>query len=172
MQADSQLCIVKVLSIHFWIMSTKSYILCPVSDKRTDEKVARINGLFTAGLITLFAVTGSIIPITFLVADFFLRSFYLSQYSPLAVTSRGIVNILKLNTSFINAGPKVFAARIGLFLSAVILLTYMFKLTVPAFAFAGILGLFSLLEGVLGICVACEIYPILYRLLFRVNFSR
>ena len=153
-------------------MSTKSYIFCPVSDQRINEKVARINGLFTAALTALFAVTGNILPVAFLLADFFMRSFYLSQYSLLAVTSRGIVNVLGLHNNLINAGPKIFAARIGLLLSALIIVAYMFKLTVPALTFAGILGLFSFLEGALGLCVACEIYPILYRLLFRVNFSR
>jgi hypothetical protein len=153
-------------------MSTKSYIFCPVSDKRIDEKVARINGLFTTGFITLFAITGSILPVTFLIADFFLRSFYLSRYSPLAVTSRGLVNFLGLDNNLINAGPKIFAARIGLILSAVILLASLLKLTVPAYVVAGILGLFSFLEGALGICVACEIYPFLYRFLFRIDFSR
>jgi hypothetical protein len=42
----------------------------------------------------------------------------------------------------------------------------------PALTLAGLLGLFSFLEAAFGFCVACEIYPFVYRLLYKVKFQR
>jgi len=150
-------------------MSTKSYIFCPVSVKRTQEKAARLSGLFTAGLILVFAFTGNILPIVFLFADFFLRACELSQYSPIAITSKGIIRQLGLNSYLINAGPKIFAARIGFVLCFLVLLSTLFHLNLAAWTLAGILGLFSFLEGAFGLCIACEIYPFVHRFLYREN---
>jgi hypothetical protein len=69
----------------------------------------------------------------------------------------------------INAGPKIFAARIGLIFSALIVLTYLLNAKILAFIIAGILGLFSFLEAFFGLCVACEIYPYIYRFLYSRN---
>jgi|WetSurSiteA1Bulk_404760.scaffolds.fasta_scaffold41606_2 hypothetical protein len=148
----------------------KSYALCPVSDKKVNERVARINGIFTVLLIVVSGLTGSIIPLIFLAVDFCLRSFDFARYSLVAVSSRGIVSYLHLNEHMINAGPKIFAARIGLMLSSLIITLFFFHMYLPALALAGILGLFSFLEGAFGICVACEIYPFVYRLFYKVRF--
>jgi hypothetical protein len=152
-------------------MSTKSYIFCPVSEKRINERVARLNGLFTVFLIIVFVATQNIIPLGFLAADFFLRAFELSRFSPLAVTSGRLVSYLNLNKQIINAGPKIFAARIGFSLSSLAVVSFLLNFHAGSFALAGILGVFSFLEGAFGICVACEIYPFLYRLLYKVRFG-
>jgi hypothetical protein len=149
----------------------KSYAVCPVSDKKINERVARINGLFTVLLLAFSGLTHSIVPVIFLSIDFFLRSFDFSKYSLVAVSSRGIVSYLGLNASMINAGPKIFAARIGLILSSFIITLFFFHAYLPALSIAGILGLFSFLEGAFGICVACEIYPFLYRFFYKVRFQ-
>ncbi len=148
----------------------KSYALCPVSDKKVNENVARINGIFTVLLLVVSGLTHSIIPVFFLAIDFCLRSFDFSKYSLVAVSSRGIVAYLHLNESLINAGPKIFAARIGLILSTLIIILFFFHAYLPALSISGILGLFSFLEGAFGICVACEIYPIVYRFFYKVRF--
>lgn len=149
----------------------KSYAVCPVSDKKVNERVARINGLFTVFLLAFSGLTHSIFPVIFLAIDFFLRSFDFSKYSLVAVSSRGIVTYLGLNESMINAGPKIFAARIGLILSSLIITLFFFNAYLPALSIAGILGLFSFLEGAFGICVACEIYPFIYRFFYKVRFQ-
>jgi hypothetical protein len=149
----------------------KSYALCPVSDKKVNERVARINGIFTVLLIVVSGLTRSIIPVIFLATDFYLRSFDFARYSLVAVSSRGIVSYLHLNATMINAGPKIFAARIGLILSSLIITLFFFHAYLPALSVAGILGLFSFLEGAFGICVACEIYPFVYRFFYKVRFQ-
>ncbi|NJK87500.1 MAG: DUF4395 domain-containing protein [Bacteroidales bacterium] len=149
----------------------KTFAFCPISDKRIDERVARTNAAFTVLLILLFAITQSVLPIVFLVIDFLIRASDNAKYSLLAITSKGIVNNLQWNRVMINAGPKIFAARIGFFLSTLIAIAFILNFKIFAFVLGGILGLFSFLEALLGLCVACEIYPFLYRFLYKGKFQ-
>lgn len=144
----------------------KSFAFCPVSVSRINERVVRFNAAFTVLLLLLYSLTGSILPLIFLTAEFFLRAFELSRYSPFTLSSKGIVNILGLRPHLINAGPKLFAARIGLFLSLLILGAALLSFHAAAFTLAGMLALFSFLESAVGFCVACEIYPFVYKLLY------
>ncbi|HJZ39911.1 MAG TPA: DUF4395 domain-containing protein [Bacteroidales bacterium] len=152
-------------------MNIKSSAFCPVSDKRVNERVARINGAFTVLLLIVFGFTQSIFPVIFLAIDFLLRASDYSKYSLIGISSNGIVRYLALNHNLINAGPKIFATRIGLVFSSLIIIAFALHAYLTAFALAGILGLFSFLEAAFGFCVACEIYPLLYRLLYRVKFQ-
>jgi hypothetical protein len=141
----------------------KTYAICPISDKRINERVARVNGAFTALLLLLFGFTGHWYIPAFLMVDFLMRSGRLSKYSLLGNSSKGIVKWLPMEKQMINAGPKIFAARIALVFSAVILFASATGMYFTALTFALLLGLFSFLEAAFGICVACKIYPFLYR---------
>lgn len=149
----------------------KSYALCPVSDKMINERVARINGVFTLALLIVYGVTQNIIPVVFLTIDFLLRASDYSKYSLVGISSKGIVRYFGFNENIINAGPKIFAARLGFVFSTLIILSSLFGAYLPALVLAGILGLFSFLEAAFGICVACEIYPYAYRFLYKVKFQ-
>jgi hypothetical protein len=48
---------------------------------------------------------------------------------------------------------------LGFILSSLVIITFALNFYLPAFALAGVLGLFSFLEAAFGLCVACEIYP-------------
>lgn len=152
-------------------MTFKSYALCPVSDKKINETVARINGVFTVLLLFASGLTLSIIPVVFLATDFFLRSSNFSKFSLIGISSRGVVRYFGFNEALINAGPKIFAARLGFIFCSLIIISFVLKAYLPAFAFAGVLGLFSFLEATFGLCVACEIYPLIYRFLYKVKFQ-
>jgi hypothetical protein len=147
----------------------KTYALCPVSEKKVNERVARVNATFTVLLITGFLFTQNIIFVAFLAIDFFLRTTDRAKYSLVAISSKNIIKYLQVKELMINAGPKIFAARIGLVLSSLIILSYMLNAKILAFVIASILGLFSFLEAAFGLCVACEIYPYVYRLLYSRN---
>jgi hypothetical protein len=149
----------------------KSYAFCPVSDKQINERVARINGAITVLLLALFGVTQSIIPVLFLSIDFLLRATDYPRFSPIAISSGKIVRYFSLNNKLINAGPKLFAARIGLVFSSIIVISFTLNAYTFGYAIAGILGLFSFLEAVFGLCVACEIYPFVYRLFYKAKFQ-
>lgn len=147
----------------------KTYAICPISDKRINERVARVNAAFTVFLLVLFGLTGSVFLILFLTFDFFLRATSYSKYSLVGLTSRSIVRYLPFDIHLINAGPKIFAARIGLVLSSLIVLANLADIGWLALGIAGILGLFSFLEAAFGMCVACEIYPFVYKLFYDRN---
>ena len=145
----------------------KTTAICPISDKKINERLARFNGLFTFSLVTLFILNPNIFIIGFLAIDFYLRSNNLAQFSPLAIVSKNLVKILALEPRPINAGPKIFAARIGLFFSVSILTTYLLGFETTSLVIAAILGLCSFLEGAFGFCIACEIYPFVYKFLYQ-----
>jgi len=149
------------------IRNMKTYAFCPISDRKINERVARVNAAFTVLFLIVFAYTGSFWFMAFMVADFLLRGTSLAQYSLVGITSKQIVKILPLEVQLINAGPKLFAARIGLLLSAVILLATLWRMNTLALGVAGMLGLFSFLEAAFGFCVACKIYPFVYHFLYK-----
>ena len=94
----------------------------PISDKRINERVSLINAAFTLLLLVLFVLTGSVFLILFLAFDFLLRSSSYSKFSVIDISSKNIVRYLPFDIHLINAGPKIFAARIGLVLSSFIIL--------------------------------------------------
>ncbi|HBX87053.1 MAG TPA: DUF4395 domain-containing protein, partial [Marinilabiliaceae bacterium] len=105
--------------------------------------VTRFNAVFTFLLLLLFFKTQSLFVIIFLALDFALRANELSKYSPLAFLSKYVVKVLGIKTFVINAGPKLFAARIGYTFCILILLLGLFRLPVAANVVAGILALFA-----------------------------
>ena len=149
----------------------KIYAFCPVSDKKISEQVARLNGGFTVLLLIVFVLSLSIIPVIVLWFDFLMRASDNSKYSLIAITSKSIVRYAGLHEVRINAGPKIFAARLGFIFSSLIVVSLIFNAFLPALVLTGILGLFSFLEATFGLCVACEIYPFIYKFLYRVKFQ-
>lgn len=145
----------------------KTYAFCPVSERRINEKVARFNAVITVIALILFGITQHIALIVLLSADFFLRTSRWTHLSPIAFLSRKIVNLLDIPHKLINAGPKIFAARIGLVFSAIIAILLLLNLTTIAIVFTTILLVFSFLEGAFGICVACILYPHIYKIAYQ-----
>jgi hypothetical protein len=147
----------------------KIYALCPVSDKNINERVSRINGIFTVLLLILTGLIPSIVPVIFLAIDFFLRASDHSKFSLIGISSKAIIKYFGVNENLINAGPKIFAARLGFIFSGLILFCFFLNAYLLAVILAGVLGILSLLEAAFGLCVACEIYPYVYRWLYNMN---
>lgn len=145
----------------------KTYAICPISNKRIDENVARFNGLLTVLLLASYVLTSSVLIITFLSVDFLLRSLELTKYSPIAYISRKLVTLFGLKPILINAGPKIFAARIGLFFTILVLISHLLGFEISSIIFTAIFGVCALLEAAFGFCVACEIYPFVYKLFYQ-----
>ncbi|MDD3320522.1 MAG: DUF4395 domain-containing protein [Paludibacter sp.] len=146
-------------------MNTNAF--CPISNKKIDDHVARINSSLTLALLVVFITTGNIIPILFLFVDFALRSGKLSRYSVLSYISKKILKVITLKPEMINAGPKIFASRIGLFFTVTIIVFTVFGIDSMAYIFSGILGFCAFLESFFGFCVACQIYPFVYKLFYH-----
>lgn len=144
-----------------------SNTFCPVSDKRINEQVARLNAGFTLGLILLFLVTQNILPLLFLALDFLLRTSGQERFSVVAKASTGIARYFALQKIIINAGPKIFAARIGFIFSGLAIIGWLLEWKIASLVIVSLLGVFSFLEAASGICVACAIYPFVYRIFYR-----
>ncbi len=148
--------------------------LCPISINKIDENVARLNGAFTVILLAIFVTTQNVLPIAYLLFDFFLRSAELGKFSPLAISSKFLLALFKVKKQPINAGPKIFAARIGVIFSLAILVFSVFQLSTVAIVLTAIFGLCAFLEAAFSFCVACQIYPLVYRFTYqsKVKFTR
>lgn len=144
----------------------KTYALCPISNKKINERIARSNAILTVFLLGLYVLTANVFIIVFLLLDFFLRSAELSKFSPLAFVSGYIARMLKFKPKLVNAGPKIFAARIGVLFNAGILLAILFGSNTLALTLTAVFGTCAFLEGAFAFCVACQIYPFVYRLFY------
>lgn len=149
-----------------------SNAICPISTNKIDEHIARLNATFTVLLITALILTNNILIATFLLVDFTLRGTENSKYSILSIFSKFIINLLGLKKKPVNSGPKVFAARIGIVFSLLVILFSILNLQTAALAFASIFGVCAFLESALGFCVACRIYPFVYKFTYRADFDR
>lgn len=134
--------------------------ICPITDKRIDERVARLNGVFTVLLVALFIAFNFWIGLLILIVDFAIRGFIDSKYSPICQLSKRIAKGFNSESKLINAGPKIFAAQVGLFLAAVALFGFAAGCSTFCLVVAGVLGFFSFLESAFGYCVACQLYPL------------
>jgi len=149
----------------------KSYALCPISDKTIDEYTVRIAAILTVLVITAYLLTGILLLMLLLAIDFLLRAIPMAQYSPLALISRGLTQLLQVGKQPINAGPKILAARVGFIITALVVVTHELSWENAPLILAAILGLFSFLEGAFGLCVACKIYPWLYLAMYKSKFD-
>ncbi len=133
--------------------------ICPVSEKMMNENISRLNGIFTFLFVVSFIISNSPVLIFVLFFDFLLRNIYEGKMSPVIRVNSFIIQLTEVPAHMINAGPKIFAARVGLVFSLLAILLYYFASPVSAMIPMVILGLFSFMEGVFNYCVACKLYP-------------
>lgn len=135
--------------------------LCPITFKSVDNNVARLNSSIIIALFALFFATGNSVVIAFIFLDFLVRGFWEPTYSPVARISKFILKNFQVKPKMINAGPKIFAAQVGTFISGATLFCSITGFSTIGCYFAGILVFFALLESAFSYCVACKLYPYL-----------
>ena len=138
---------------------------CPITTKLVDENISRLNGIWTVTLTLAYLFSGFLPLLVFLVFDFAIRALIDSKYSYLSAINRYIASVLRIERKPINAGPKIFASQVGLILSVTATIGALLDITALAIAPAAVLAFFSFLEGALGYCVACKLYPIFQNIL-------
>jgi hypothetical protein len=137
---------------------------CPISFSQVNEKAARINGLLTVAVLLAFIFTDFKWIILLLGVDFLIRGFLKPKFSILASISKLVLKLLNVKPQMTNAGPKIFAAKLGFFFCVIVSALYFSGFALPATAIAGIFAFFAFLEGAFGFCVACKVYPMLLAL--------
>lgn len=140
---------------------------CPISTNKIDENIARINGALTLTTIIIFLISNSLVPILLLITDFTLRSAELSKYSLFANISKIVKSLLSIESRVVNSGPKIFAARIGLVFSVLISISFLLEINELILTLLLIFGICAFLESALGFCVACKVYPLVYKLIYN-----
>jgi hypothetical protein len=137
---------------------------CPISDKQLNEKSIRIG----AGLVLLLAVSAIVfhnIWIVFiLTADFFIRGFTRYPTSPVSFLSKFIGKILLFEPNWVNAGPKIFAAKIGFLFCLTVSILYFKKIYLPGDIVAAVLCVCAGLESIFSVCLGCHFYAIVLNL--------
>mgnify|MGYP006304087853 CR=1 FL=1 len=133
--------------------------ICPISDKRMNENTSRLNAVFTFLLSVGFLLTAHPVFVLLLVIDFSLRNIYEGRFNPIVRFNRYLTVSLHLPAHMINAGPKIFAARIGLGLAVLSGLFLLVGGMMAATVFISVLAFFSFLEASFNFCVACKLYP-------------
>jgi hypothetical protein len=132
---------------------------CPISFECINERVARVNGSLTVLSMIVFLFTPFKIIALILGADLFIRGFSKPSYSFYSLLSRNILERLNVKPVMTNAGPKIFAAKIGFLFCCIISLFHFTGMPTMCFIFGAMLLFFAFLEAAFGFCVACQVYP-------------
>lgn len=131
---------------------------------QVNQKVARLN----AAWVVLFALVFVFFPlwrfIIFVpVVNFLVMGFLGPWYSPISQLNKAILRALKIQPAMIYAPPKIFAAKIGFFLSLVGTILYLINYPIAAVVVIAVLGFFALLEVVFGFCMGCWAHSFIYK---------
>jgi hypothetical protein len=145
---------------------------CPLAGYRIDEKAARI----VAGFVVLLTVTALLVGnpwswaiFLFLAVDFGVRALSRPRWSPLGRIAGAVLRARGVAPELRDAGPKRFAARIGLGFSAVLLVLTNSGPRSATLAVAAILLVCALLESLLGLCVGCQVWNAWYAIRDRIS---
>ncbi len=136
-------------------------LICPISEERVNERVTRINAVVGILLLGAAFVTGSFVFPAFLTLDFYIRAFTKAKFSPISFLSQQMTNVLQLDKKEIDKAPKIFAARLGFLMSAVVTLLMLMGLNTAAIVVGGVLVFFASLEFALAVCMGCILYTYL-----------
>jgi len=112
--------------------------------------------VFILNIVSFWIATPFIF--TFLLIDFFLRSFGYGKYSPLGMLSDTVIRYLHIAGKPIYFIPKQFAARIGFVLCCVILASLAFHVSNIVMAGIIIFSVFAFLESFIGLCAGCYVF--------------
>ena len=131
-------------------------LICPISPKILNKRAVRVGAITTAVLLIAFAVTQFWLILVFVVADYAIRVLTPGP-APISWLARGIVKIPNIKPEPMNAGPKIFAWRLGFLMAVAAILILPFSIPASVIVALALAGL-NLLDGVGNLCVGCLIY--------------
>ena len=137
--------------------------MCPVSFEKVNENIARVTAVQTVLTILIFLFSPWKWIILIVTADFYIRGFWKPEYSLFAWISKKILLPFKIKPAMIDAAPKIFAARVGFIFSCMLLICWVFNLTIVALIIGVMFAACAFLEAAFRFCVACKMYPLVCR---------
>ncbi len=139
---------------------------CPITYEKIDENVIRLQAgiISILGILYIFSMNSFILGILFY--DFLVRILGYKKISPSVILATFFANRLSLSKRVVDAGPKKFAANIGLvFISTATLLHLLNYVQLSVYTVV-ILTFFASLESLFCLCVACKIYPLWRKIVY------
>ena len=131
-------------------------LICPVSPNTIDKNASRIGATMTAIVLVAYAISGFWPILLLVVADYVVRVF--TPYkAPSGWIAGWLARAAKLTPAPMNAGPKIFAWRLG-FITAVVSLVLVPISPTASVIVAALLAALNALDGVFNLCVGCVIY--------------
>ncbi len=140
---------------------------CPIAGFGVNKSVVRTSAFLTLGAVLIFLFTPVKWIILILTVDFFLRSFLKGKYSPIRAASIIINKALAIKPNVVNAGPTIFAAKIGFTCCLLMSLAYVFGFMLCGYIIGGIIALCAALEAFLGYCVGCKLYSLMKKMTYK-----
>ncbi len=139
------------------IKSKMNKIVCPISMKIINENVIRITAGIMFTLILLFIITLNIWFLIFALFEFSFRIFESINFSPISRTVKIVYKIANLPDKPVDKAPKVFAARLGFFMTA-LSFGFFFISLLTSQIITGILAVCIFAEAAFNYCIGCVIY--------------
>ena len=118
--------------------------MCPISLTSVNERVAQINAALTVIVLLLFLVT----PYKWLII----------------ILGRAVVRWFGIRPIMVDAGPKIFAARIGFLFCCILALLEFLGYPSAGVVIGMIFAFFAGLEALFRLCIACKMYPLIHRM--------
>jgi len=147
-------------------------VSCPVALVRVDEHQVRVHALLVTLTAFGYVWSGSVWLLLFLAYDFIVRVSVTPKGSPMFLLSKGITALLPLAVKPVDAGPKRFAAKIGLLF--VVLGVAGVATGGPEYGrwLMAVMGFFAAMEAFCGFCVGCRLYSLLLPLMSKTQRRR
>lgn len=136
-------------------------IECPCSEKTIDRNVTRITSFFVFLLLMtgLFSMLNWISLL--LCFDFFIRGFTHLPISPLRRAAQAQVRMLRMKPAMINAGPRIYGARLGFFVTVIIALLSFGGFPNAARNVTELMILTTAMAAFFGICIGCYVHTVI-----------
>ncbi len=138
-------------------------LFCLMTSEEIDERIFRINALFVLVISIIGIYFESYIIFDLLTIEYVIRAFYSFKYSPISNMSKLIAKYIFSKPNMVNAGPKIFAARLAFCISLAVTFLYYNKNFYMGNIFAIILCFCTFLDSILGICLGCILYSYLIK---------
>lgn len=142
-------------------------LICPISDKKINENIARISASLVMVIAGLGIYFNSAYVFLFLAVDFALRAFTNGGFSPVKQTSQLLIKLLDIKYKPLDEAQKKFSAELGLILCTAGFILLLSGYSLIAAMLGLLLVLFAFLESVFKFCIGCVIYTYIAMPFFR-----
>jgi len=133
-------------------------MVCPISLERIDTHALRISGGILFIFTLLYLTQNSLVWLVPVTVELAIRAIFSAKYAPIFILARTIMKALNLSPHLEDAAPKRFAVRIGLLMTAFIIMSTLLGAEKLGIAIGMILLLCIGLEVLIGFCVGCVMY--------------